>query len=766
MRVLRRFRLLLRMLTSPRKFLPLLLSSLLGLFVGAFFFSGMRNSTTYYRRMVVADAEHEHLNAKNLLLVGVMTAQRFLDSRALEIWRTWAQHVPGRVIFFVAQDTHISQSVSRSGMEIIILRGVDDSYPPQKKSFVMLRWMYDNHLLNFHWFMRADDDLYVRSDRLKNLLLSLDPNKAHLLGQAGLGNLLEYGQLSLGAEDNYCMGGPGIIMSRETLRQLAQHLESCLGHLLTTHEDVELGRCIRRHVGVACPWNYEMQTLFHNNASIAALYAGSLPLPNSFPLRRFITLHPVKQPLAMRRIHLHIEMLRLEEIRQKRMDLVEKLEELTRLRKGQNLAKQHMDMENQLAQYGDSNVALNEVSEANFSGLIPRVPNTTREVPIWEFISADFKLLFCAQRTNCPRHTLEADWRRTLSAVIINLLEQSNGNALQRGRILQFHSLQYGYTRLQPEFGVDIILDMALWYRRLRGTNRTPLTVRQHAYIQQRFGPIQARMLAGNFHRKEPIIYLVVALKSRANTFHRFLQNLDEISGNDNRHGIELVLVYYSTSEDTFINQSIINLTQHFPCRLLQMPNDRPFNRGEALSAGAALLPRDALIFFADVDVLIRADAFDRIRLNTLKGSQVYFPIVFSEFSPHTWETPSNDRNQNSIHYENNANHFVFNQRRGYFRYFGYGLVSIYHTDFESAGGFNLTIQGWGLEDVDFLERIVKMKDLKIFRAPDPGLVHVFHPINCTDNGQSKAQRDACEGTKSQSMASLDFLVQQFGPNL
>lgn len=75
--------------------------------------------------------------------------------------------------------------------------------------------------------------------------------------------------------------------------------------------------------------------------------------------------------------------------------------------------------------------------------------------------------------------------------------------------------------------------------------NRTPLTVRQHAYIQQRFGPIQARMLAGNFHRKEPIIYLVVALKSRANTFHRFLQNLDEISGNDNRHGIELVLVYY-----------------------------------------------------------------------------------------------------------------------------------------------------------------------------------------------------------------------------
>lgn len=32
-------------------------------------------------------------------------------------------------------------------------------------------------------------------------------------------------------------------MSRETLRLLAPHLRSCLMEMLTTHEDVELGRC-------------------------------------------------------------------------------------------------------------------------------------------------------------------------------------------------------------------------------------------------------------------------------------------------------------------------------------------------------------------------------------------------------------------------------------------------------------------------------------------------------------------------------------------
>jgi chondroitin sulfate synthase len=83
--------------------------------------------------------------------------------------------------------------------------------------------------------MRADDDLYVRGDRLERLLRSLDPEKAQLLGQAGLGNTAEYGQLSLGQQDNYCMGGPGVVMSRETLRAVRPHLRECLSNLLTRY---------------------------------------------------------------------------------------------------------------------------------------------------------------------------------------------------------------------------------------------------------------------------------------------------------------------------------------------------------------------------------------------------------------------------------------------------------------------------------------------------------------------------------------------------
>lgn len=36
------------------------------------------------------------------------------------------------------------------------------------------------------------------------------------------------------------------------------HIKHCLANLYTTHEDVELGRCVRKFAGISCTWNYEV----------------------------------------------------------------------------------------------------------------------------------------------------------------------------------------------------------------------------------------------------------------------------------------------------------------------------------------------------------------------------------------------------------------------------------------------------------------------------------------------------------------------------
>lgn len=194
-------------------------------------------------------------SSQNLILVGIMTAQKYVDTRAWNVWRTWGQTLPGRVFFFVAEHTE----TAHPELPLIRLPGVDDSYPPQKKSFMMFRWMADHGLNQFEWFLRADDDVYVRGDRLEIFLRSLNSSKPLFLGQAGLGTPEEYGTLSLGSEDNYCMGGPGIILSRTALAMVRPHIGECLRNMYTTHEDVEVGRCIRKFAGVSCSWSYEVR---------------------------------------------------------------------------------------------------------------------------------------------------------------------------------------------------------------------------------------------------------------------------------------------------------------------------------------------------------------------------------------------------------------------------------------------------------------------------------------------------------------------------
>jgi len=87
-------------------------------------------------------------------------------------------------------------------------------------------------------------------------------------------------------------------------------------------------------------------------------------------------------------------------------------------------------------------------------------------------------------------------------------------------------------------------------------------------------------------------------------------------------------------------------------------------------------------------------------------GTRVYYPTVFSLYEKHV-----------SIASEM--------QNAGLWREAGFGMVCVYRSDFQALGGFDKQIDGWGKEDVDLFDRMIRKFD--VVRAVDDGIMHNWH---------------------------------------
>ena len=163
------------------------------------------------------------LAPRKLLFVGVVTAQKYLSTRALGIYNTWGKELSNLYFFSSRPDDTSLQ------LPIITLPGINDTqYPPQRKVYKMLKYMHDHYINEFDFFMRSDDDVYVKTDQLLELLETINPAQDIYMGCPGFGNPKDRERIRLEEHEHYCMGGPGVIFSRSALRKLAPHLDTCL----------------------------------------------------------------------------------------------------------------------------------------------------------------------------------------------------------------------------------------------------------------------------------------------------------------------------------------------------------------------------------------------------------------------------------------------------------------------------------------------------------------------------------------------------------
>jgi chondroitin sulfate synthase len=292
--------------------------------------------------------------------------------------------------------------------------------------------------------------------------------------------------------------------------------------------------------------------------------------------------------------------------------------------------------------------------------------------------------------------------------------------------------------RVDPKVGTEFLLDIGTKYQTRDPDLKIKLTrVRRSVRVRQTFGKFIIK--SESYGASKTTLHFIVPLMERLDNFKRFLKSFEEefILHND---PVKVLVVYFpDVASPVEQKKAFDGYVKKYPSVEMKWIDVKgPFKRAVALQIGTDYFGNNSLLYFCDVDLVFRREFADRCRTTAVLGKRAYFPVMFSQFNPAI--TFANKRHPGHYYYANEA---------GFWRWYSFGPVCAYAKDINESGGLNTGLLGWGLEDVDLYEKFLRRHDIEIFRAPDPGLVHVYHPHAPCDPKSTEEQQAMCRAAQA-----------------
>ena len=193
---------------------------------------------------------------------------------------------------------------------------------------------------------------------------------------------------------------------------------------------------------------------------------------------------------------------------------------------------------------------------------------------------------------------------------------------------------------------------------------------------------------------------------------------------------------------------SELNITQH-------LYNSESYRLLTVVDYISKKLTADSLILVVSPCAEMQAEFLNRVRLNTVQGHQVFFPIPFSEYTP-------------NIVYPSRPfpDEIEINKNYGYFNFHSYAFASFYNSDFSRVKLMHLdeqTKSNRNIKETSFLSNDLYSifsleKKINLLRATDQALKCKWHLNENCIKGQTEhdeierclKQREAGLGTKAQ----------------
>ncbi|BFY97631.1 hypothetical protein BsWGS_00671 [Bradybaena similaris] len=667
-------------------------------------------SSKFYRPKFAAT----ELGIRQKLFVAVLSSKDSLNTHAIAVNKTLSHYVT-KVIFFIDQKA----PVIPPGMIIV---NFDDGYnhlmPINVLKYVIKKYGHD-----FDYYMFLSDKGYVRAENVFDMVSLISVSRhVHLGAPKGV----EGGK-------TYCVLDGGVIISQSILSQVNASMKWCSDNCHHSDQSFNFGKCLLHVTDLECQSTAANKVYsaypvkdFNFDKDI-----GALKVQTAF--NKSLSVFPMPDDVSHYKLHRYFCEVELNSTRHQIQEM-----------------KDNILFMSQFAPGGQDSVTWPiGIPE-------PYRPKNRFDVIRWDYFT-ETQIFFQDDFTNVRELTGvdKLDVQDIIKISMERLNEKHSNKYL-------YSSLINGYRRFDPQRGMEYVLDLALEDTSIpveaneehnfkkRVVDKRVLLVRPLGEVEivpmpyvtesARINivlPVTVRDMDGwgvfleNYARLQAdagdnlaliIIYIYQQLpKAGEDDIYSVLKSMSKYYDEKNEGGIKTVTINFA-SNGTYVPEYTL------------------------LDSVSSHLDDDALIFMCTIGMLLNVELLNRVRINTIPGWQVFFPVGFWQYKP-------------NIIYEKKPfpTEIEFSSKTGHYDVLSYEHGSFYNSDYKEARKSMIEAE---LLNYDIYEMFVRYGKLHVFRAVEPEFKHYYMHLECLPSIPT-ALFDRCVERKAQNLATRSQLAKR-----
>uniref|UniRef100_A0A1L8E3H9 Hexosyltransferase n=1 Tax=Nyssomyia neivai TaxID=330878 RepID=A0A1L8E3H9_9DIPT len=600
------------------------------------------------------------LGIREKVFIGVMSAQNEIDTLATAFNKTVA-HLVNKIKFFINADN------VKSNFKLKNIVGFTDTRE-HLRPFHILKYIADNYLDDYDYFVLTPDTTYIDARVLRNKLSHIS-----ISFDIYLGSKMRTEDIESEADANYCDLDAGIVLSSSVIRKIRSNLDWCVRNAATQLHSLNIGRCVKYSTKIdqcQTAWQSIDVTSYRFN-SVRKIYRDFHFLKDESKFNKAITIFPLTISDDFYRLHIYFSRLHLETAI---VNLAKLETNATEISKG---------------------IINNDILEIRWPLGVPpsSIPDTRHDLLTWTMLNETHSFLHDAEHNVTPLTALDA---KDFFKILNHTLQRAAVTYIER---LEFLSVHTAYRRFDPVRGMDYRILLRFLDTRTRQTTLKAFE------IMKPLGMVEI-IPSPYVTESTRIAILLPTFEHQVEESLNFLDRYEKICM-ENLDNTFLMLVFlYGTEtpnkgdQDVFarLKNRAIDLSDKFKAdgsRIawvsIRLPNEftKPFNmddlalsstygQDEILSLAVTDLALrkiglDSLVLVASCSMLFKPDFLNRVRMNTIQGFQVYSAIGFMLY-PCQWTGICKECVSCDV-----------SQSLGYFDRENFDVISFYSRDYVEA---------------------------------------------------------------------------------